>query len=349
MSMPADPRTPRPRATIRDVAALAGVGIKTVSRVINDETNVSEQMRERVERAIAALNFQPNLGAGTLRRGDRKTLTIGLLLESVGNPFSAAINRAVEEVAIARGTAVFAASFEDDAIQERNLIRAFTRRRVDGLILTTVSPDHGYLQSEREQGTPMVFVDRPPIGLLADAVVIDNVDTARRAVEHLVGHGHRRIAHFSGHPAVSTTVERRRGFDEAMCRAGLDPSRYPIDTAASPHPEDHVESELDRLMRLDEPPTAVFTSQNLLTIAAVRALHRLGLAHRVALVGLDDVSLGDLLDPPLTVLAQDPGAIGTLAAERLFARMDGDTSPEQTILVPTELIVRGSGEIRPAD
>jgi LacI family transcriptional regulator len=110
------------------VAALAGVGIKTVSRVINHETNVSEQMRERVEHAIAALNFQPHLGAGTLRRGDRKSLTLGLLLESVSNPFSAEINRAVEEVASARGTAVFAASFDDDAARERELIRAFGRR-----------------------------------------------------------------------------------------------------------------------------------------------------------------------------------------------------------------------------
>src|SRR6187549_3628646 len=97
----------RPRATIRDVAALAGVGIKTVSRVINDEANVSPQMRERVQRAVVALNFKPNQGAGALRRGDRKTLTLGLLLDAVDNPFSASINRAVEKVASQRETAVF--------------------------------------------------------------------------------------------------------------------------------------------------------------------------------------------------------------------------------------------------
>jgi LacI family transcriptional regulator len=329
------------------VAALAGVGIKTVSRVINDETNVSGPMRERVERAIAALNFQPNLGAGTLRRGDRRTLTLGLLLESVGNPFSAAINRAVEEVASSRGTAVFAASFDDDPVRERELVRAFTRRRVDGLILTTISSDHGYLQIEREQGTPIVFVDRPPVGLLADAVVIDNAGTARRAVAHLVARGHRRIVHFGGNPAISTTVERRRGFEDEMEAAGLDPRRYPVQESASTHPEDEIEAELEQLMALDEPPTAIFTSQNFLTIGALRALHRLGLHRQVALIGLDDVTLGDLLDPPLTALAQDPSAIGTLAAQRLFARLDGDRSPEQTIVVPTELIVRGSGEIRP--
>ncbi len=347
MSSSSDPRSPRPRATIRDVAALAGVGIKTVSRVINDETNVSDQMRERVERAIAALNFQPNLGAGTLRRGDRKTLTIGLLLESVGNPFSAAINRAVEEVSVARGTAVFAASFDDDPARERNLVRAFTRRRVDGLILTTITPDHGYLQIEREQGTPIVFVDRPPVGLLADAVVIDNAGTARRAVQHLVAHGHRRIAHFSGNPAVSTTIERRRGFEDEMRQSGLDPRLYAVDGSTSTHPENELEAAVERLMALDEPPTALFTSQNFLTLSALRALHRLSLAHRVALIGLDDLALADLVDPAVTVLAQDPAAIGTLAAQRLFARLDGDTSPEETIIVPTELIVRGSGEIRP--
>ena len=352
MSLPSDPRGPRPRATIRDVAALAGVGIKTVSRVINHETNVSEQMRERVERAIGALNFQPNLGAGTLRRGDRKTLTLGLLLESVGNPFSAAINRAVEEVARSRGTAVFAASFDDDPVRERELVRAFTRRRVDGLILTTISADHGYLQIEREQGTPIVFVDRPPVGLLADAVVIDNVGVARRAVQHLVESGHRWIVHFAGNPAISTTVQRRRGFDEEMIETGLDPHRYPVQALARRHPEYDVEAEVERLMDLAEPPTAIFTSQNFITISALRALHRLGLAHRVALIGVDDLNLGDLnlgdlLDPPVTVLAQDPAAIGTLAAQRLFARLDGDSSAEQTIVVPTELIVRGSGEIRP--
>ena len=185
----------RTRATIREVAALAGVGIKTVSRVINDEANVSPQMRERVRRAVDALNFTPNAGAGALRRGDRKTRTLGLLLDAVDNPFSATINRAVERVAAERGTAVFAASCEDDPERERALVAAFTRRRVDGLILTTIATDHGYLQSEREQGMPLVFVDRPPVGLLADAVLTNNRVAARQATEHLVALGHRRIAH----------------------------------------------------------------------------------------------------------------------------------------------------------
>jgi LacI family transcriptional regulator len=342
----ADPTTPRPRATIRDVAALAGVGIKTVSRVINHEANVSEQMRNRVERAITALSYQPNLGAGTLRRGDRKTLTIGLLLESVANPFSAAINRAVEEVAAARGTAVFAASCDDDPVRERNLVRAFTRRRVDGLILTTITPDHGYLQTEREQGMPVVFVDRPPIGLLADSVLTDNFRAARKATQHLLRHGHTRIAHIGDDPAISTSTERRRGYEAAMLEAGLRPDRYPAHGRRS---EALAEAQTIRLMTGAEPPTALFTSQNLLTIGAIRALHQLGRQHTVALVGIDDVELGDLLQPPVTVMAQNPTRIGTVAAERTFARLDGDRSPEQQYLVPCRLIVRGSGEIPPTN
>jgi LacI family transcriptional regulator len=335
----------RQRATIRDVAALAGVGIKTVSRVINDESNVSAQMRERVERAISALNFQPNLGAGTLRRGDRKTLTLGLLLDSVDNPFSAAMNRAVEEVAFTRNTAVFAASFDDDPARERSLIKAFTRRRVDGLILTTISPDHGYLQVEREQGTPIVFVDRPPVGLLADAVVTDNFDAAKRATGHLLRHGHTRIAHLGDEVSISTAVERQRGFCTAMTEAGhgADLSENVSNLSSEARSREAVHE----LMRLAHPPTALFTSQNMVTVGALRALNDLGLQHEVALLGFDDLILADLLNPPVTVMAQDPVRIGTLAAERVFARLDGDDTPETTTVVPAQLIIRGSGEIRP--
>lgn len=336
-----------PRATIRDVAALAGVGIKTVSRVINDEGNVSPQLRERVESAVAVLKFQPHIGAGTLRRGDRKTYAIGLLTDSVDNPFSAAVNRAVENVAMSHNTAVFAASSDDDPARERTLIQAFTGRRVDGLILTMVRSDHGYLQHEREQGTPIVFVDRPPNGLVADAVVTDNYEASVTATRHLLGFGHRRIAHLGDELIIQTAVERRRGFIEAMRGAGLSGAvSASTDSLRSEHEARRAVTEL---MSIAEPPTALFTSQNLVTVGAIRALRDLGLQHRVAVVGFDDIELADLLDPPITVMAQDPKMIGTLAADRVFARLDGDTDPPSTQVVPARLIIRGSGEIPPQD
>lgn len=334
----------RPRATIRDVAALAGVGIKTVSRVINDEANVSASTRERVQDAVLALNFKPHLGAGALRRSGHKTWTLGLLLDSVANPFSASINRAVEVVATARGTAVFAASSDDDLERERTLVEAFTRRRVDGLILTSISADHGYLEAEQQQGTPIVLVDRPPVGLQADAVLTDNHEAAARATRHLLSVGHRRIAQLGDELTISTARERRDGYAAALTAVGGRPV-----SVGGLRSEAEAEAAVRTLLASAEPPTALFTSQNLVTLGAVRALHALGRQHDVALVGFDDLPLADLLRPGVTVVAQDPSRIGTLAAERVFRRLDGAEEPAQTLVVPARLLVRGSGEIPPPD
>jgi LacI family transcriptional regulator len=345
MSVPPAVPTRRARATIRDVAALAGVGIKTVSRVINDEANVSPQMRDRVQRAISTLNFKPHQGAGALRRGDRKTLTLGLLVDAVDNPFSASISRAVEHVASARHTAVFAASVDDDPDREHELVEALTRRRVDGLILTTITADHGYLQTEREQGMPIVFVDRPPVGLAVDAVLSNNYEAAYEATRHLIDRGHRAIAHLGDELTISTARDRRRGFTDALVGAGLGESTgWHTDHLRS---ADEAYAAVVELLGRSDPPTALFTSQNVVTIGAVRALHQLGRQHDVALIGFDDLTLADTLVPSLTVMAQDPNRMGVLAAERLFARLDGDRSPAETYVVPARLIVRGSGEIPP--
>jgi LacI family transcriptional regulator len=344
MSTPGSESSSRVRATIRDVAALAGVGTKTVSRVINDEANVSSQTRARVERAVLALNFKPNQGAGALRRGDRKTLTLGLLLDAVDNPFSALINRAVETVAYRHDTAVLAASSDNDPNRERAIVDLFTRRRVDGLILNTISEDQGYLHAEREQGTPLVFVDRPPNGLLADAVITNNFEAAVEATRHLIKHGHRRIAHLGDEPATSTARGRFLGFTEAVTEAGLTETSRQVNALQS---EQEAYAAVHGLMRLDNPPTALFTSHYLVTLGAIRALHDLQLEHHIALIGFDDMVLADLVRPAITVIAQDPTRLGTIAAERIFARLGGDTSPLQTVVVAAKLIARGSGEIPP--
>lgn len=336
--------TERRRATIRDVAALAGVGTKTVSRVVNNESNVSQAMRDRVLQAVEALHFRPNFGAGSLRRSDGKTLTIGLLLDAVDNPFSAGVNRGVERVAATRDTAVFAASSDDDPERERRMIDAFTRRRVDGLILTSICVEQDHLREERNQGTPMVFVDRTPTGLTADAVVSDNCEAAHNATAHLIAGGHRRIAHLGDDLTISTAQERSRGYEEAMTAAGL--TREVVHRSGLTDAETAYRAVVEVLAG-PRPPTAVFSSQNEITLGALRALHALGRQHEIAVVGFDDVALADLIAPPVTVVAQDPHRIGALAAERIFARLDGDDSPATTVVVPTRLIVRGTGEIRP--
>lgn len=327
---------------MKDVAALARVGTKTVSRVINVEPNVSPATSERVWDAVRALDYHVDLQAGSLRRTSGRTRTLGLLVSSVDNPFAAAINRAVEDAASPREVAVFASSLDDDAAREEAAVKAFLRRRVDGLILTTMSRNAGYLLSTMERGTPIVFVDREPAGIDADVVTSDNRAGAARAARHLLQRGHRRIAVLTDRLDIQTAAERRDGFLAELDRAGLAGGAL---IAPELHGPEQAEHALREMLTSDDPPTAVFSAQNLITEGALRAIRALGLQHRVALVGFDEVPLGDLLEPGVTVIRQDPQAIGARAAERIFARIDGDDGPPQRIVIPTELVERGSGEI----
>src|SRR5690349_16608838 len=195
---------------MHDVAALAGVGLKTVSRVINAERGVSPELEARVRRAIDQLNYRRDANAATLRRLGRKTQTIGLVLEDVSNPFSSELHRAVEDAARERGVLVLAGSCDEEPEREWELIGSFRERRVDGIIVVPASDDHGYLYDERRAGTALVFVDRPASHLDADSVVSDNFGGAMQAVAHLLERGHRRIGFLGDLLSISTAQERLR-------------------------------------------------------------------------------------------------------------------------------------------
>lgn len=332
---------------MRDVAALAGVGLKTVSRVINGEPNVSPDTSARVRAAAEQLNFRPDIHAGNLRRTDRKTRTLGLVVGSVANPFSGALHRGVEDTAAARGTAVFASSLDDDATREARIVAEMLHRRVDGLILTTVRKNQSSLVPEQQRGTVLAFVDREPEGIDADAVVTNNAQAAGLATAHLVSRGHRRLAYLGDRRELWTATERRRGFLEELGSVGIATSGIPV--IEELHDEETAFAAAMQLLSGDTRPTALFTAQNLVTIGTLRALRALGLHHTVALFGFDDIPLGDLIDPGVSVVAQNPYEMGRVAAERVFARLDGDTGPTGTTVVPSTLIHRGSGEIRPPD
>jgi LacI family transcriptional regulator len=340
----ADPGKGRP--TMRHVAALAGVGIKTVSRVMNDEPGVSEATRQRVLGASQQLNYQLDMAAGSLRRAGRQTLSIGLLLPSVANPFSSEIHRALEDAVTARGIAVFAASLDDDPDREKTLVAAFLGRRVDGLVLTPIARSQAYAIPEHSRDLPMVFIDREPVGIDADAVVTDNAVGASRAAAHLLARGHTKLAYLGDRTDIQTARERRRGFTEELGRAGISTATVPVREGL--HGEESARQAALELLRGENPPTAIFSSQNLVTFGVMRALKELGLSRQVALVGFDDFTLADMMEPGITVIAQHPERIGKLAAERLLARIDGDDRPPETYVVPSELIERGSGEIPPA-
>jgi LacI family transcriptional regulator len=330
---------------MRDVAALAGVSLKTVSRVVNGEPTVGTALTDRVRAAATQLSYQPNHTASSLRRSDGRSSTIGLLVQDMANPFSAAIFRAVEDVASAAGIGVLAGSLNEDPDRERELALDLIARRVDGLIMVPAGHDHRYLQLEQRSGTALVFADRPPMLLAADAVVADNRGGAAAGVRYLLDRGHHRVGYLGDLQSIVPAGERYAGYLEALAQAGV-----PADPSLVRHGvhAEQAEAACLELLSGPTPPTALFTAQNMITIGAVRALRQLGRERSIALLGFDDFELADLLQPAVTVVAQDPAAIGKLSAELLLRRIVApDESPELHV-IPTRLIVRQSADILPA-
>jgi LacI family transcriptional regulator len=333
------------RPTMREVATLAGVSLATVSRVINAEGSVRPDLAERVQQAVTLLGYRRDLTATNLRRADRQSASLGIVFDDVANPFHAAVLGGVETVARTRGVLPLVGSSDEDAERERELAEAFLSRRVDGLIVVPSGGDHSYLRADRDAGVALVFVDRPPAFIDADTVLSDNAGGAAVATEHLIAAGHRRIGFLGDQLRIFTAAERLRGYRETLARHGIPFDEELVRTEL--HDSAGASEATAALLALDDPPTALFTAQNLITIGAVARLRALDRHRAVALVGFDDLPLADAVEPALTVVAQDAGELGRLAAERLFARLDGDGGPTQQVVVPTTLIERGSGELTP--
>ncbi|MET9112242.1 LacI family DNA-binding transcriptional regulator [Streptomyces zhihengii] len=325
---------------MKDVAARAGVGLKTVSRVVNAEPGVTPDTERRVQEAIESLGFRRNDSARVLRKG--RTASIGLVLEDLADPFYGPLSRAVEEVARAHGALLINGSSAEDPSREQELVLALCARRVDGLIVIPAGDDHRYLEPEIKAGVATVFVDRPAGRIDADAVLSDSFGGARSGVAHLIAHGHRRIAFIGDQPRIHTAAERLRGYRAAMADAGLtiDDSWVSLGSTAP----DRVRDAVAAMLAAPEPVTAILAGNNRVTVTVVR--HLATCERPVALVGFDDIELADLLG--ITVIAQDAAALGRTAAERLFRRLDGVNEAPRQVTLDTTLIPRGSGEILPA-
>jgi LacI family transcriptional regulator len=319
------------------------VSFKTVSRVVNNEPRVRAETADRVHQAIRQLGFSRNYIASSLKRGV-SSATIGLVIADVANPFFAVIARAVEEVARTRYHLLVTASTDEDAVREKDVIEALIERRVRGMLVVPVGRDHRFLRHELAMGTPIVFLDRPPGRIKADCVRLDNIGGARLAVDHLIAHGHRRIAILGDRIDVYTIGERYQGYRESLEAKGLsvDPSLVRFGC----HDTNEATAAVRELLRLPDPPTAIFASNNRMSVGSVDVLAE----HDgpVALVGFDDFELAAALRLPVTVVSYDTRELGRRAAELLFDRLEGDERPPQQVNLPTHLVKRGSGELPPA-
>ena len=324
-----------------DVAAEAHVSVKTVSRVVNHEPGVRPDTADRVRAVIERLGFRRHDGARFIRQG--RTFTIGLVVEDLANPFYSLVSAAVEREARIRQHQLITASAEGSPSREHAVLEALIARRVDGIVVVPAGETPSADPALDATGTPIVYMDRPVRGTPRDTVLSDNQGGIRSAVEHLVAHGHRRIGFLGDDPGFWTARQRREAF--IATHRGLNlPGSARI--AMGPHTASSVRDVLGPWTADDEGVTAIVTGNNRITLAALLAMRDLHLT--LGLVGYDDFELAELIDPPVTVVHQDPTAMGQKAAQQLFARLLGDESPPHTVVMPTRLIVRASGTRRPA-
>jgi LacI family transcriptional regulator len=326
-------------STMRDVANRAGVSAKTVSRVMNNDRYVSDDVRARVLQAVTELDYVPNAMARSFRSG--QDTAIGVAVPAI-DAFFGTVIQAVEELARARGVAMFLTCLGDRAEDEQPALEALLSRNLVGLIVAPVAPDQSYLKPWRSR-TTMMFVDRRPRRLISDSVVPDDNDGTRLAITHLVEHGHRRIAFAGDSVDVPTTHRRRSSYELTLFDLGIGLDPFLVSFGA------HRRPVVPRLLALPDPPTAIFAASAECGIEVVRQLHAAG-RQDVTVLSFGDFSLADSLSPAVSAIDSDPFALGAFAATRLFERVDNpDKHFRKQTVIPVSLVRRGCCETaRPA-
>ena len=325
---------------IRAVARSAQVSPATVSRVLNGSTRVSEDSRRRVLEAVARMDYRPNRLARNLRK--QKAEMIGVVVSDIENPHFSETVRVIEDEAYKAGYRVLLCNSDETPDKQRAYLEMLADERVLAAIVSPADGRGSGVDALLAHDIPVVAFDREIEGPGADAVVCDNVEGLRRLTEHLVWLGHRRIAYVGGRPTVETGAERLEGYTSAMRAAGLTP--FALDGGFRTDP---AERAVDDLLAQDPRPSAIVVANNLMTIGALRSLRRQGLRvpDDVAVAAVDDPAWAELVDPPLTTLAQPVRTMAQTAMELVLERIEGRREPRRVVL-PMELRIRTSCGMR---
>jgi LacI family transcriptional regulator len=330
--------------TIEDIARLAGVSRSTVSRVMNGQPGVRPAVRDRVEAVIAEHRYTPQAAARQLVT--QRTRTIGLILpdsasQMFGNPIFAQMGQGVSQVCAQKGY-ISMQFMGQRAMEEQTLYSLLRSRPFDGVVLISgeyEDPRPGFL---RHAGIPYVRIGRDPKHSDLKYVDIDNIAAARAAVEHLVKLGHRRIAMIKGVARDTCSAERYEGYRQALHEAGI-----PLDerlvgdgdwTAACGY------AFTQQFLQLDSPPTALFSSNDMMAAGVVRAAHERGLKvpDDLAIVGFDDLDQTTMIFPELTTVRQPCVEMGMRAAEILIDQLENENEKPEHVILPTTLVIRAS-------
>lgn len=327
-------------ATIKDVAAMAGVSFTTVSHVVNNTRPVSADVRAKVERAIAQLNYVPSAVARSLKA--RSTATIGLVVPNSTNPYFAEMARGIEDGCARQGYCMFFCNSDDDPVKQRHYLRILQEKRIDGLIIASAGDDAVLASSLTDTREPLVVVDRNIEGLAADLVQIDHERGAYLATRHLLELGHVRIGCITGRVATAVSAMRVHGFIRAMAERGIDiePSAI-VESEFSGAGGQEAAGLLFDTVR----PTAIFACNDMMGIGALRVAAERGIRvpEHCSIIGFDDIELSSYTYPSLSTVGQSVRALGDVASQMLVERISGAVSgpPRRRVITP-RLVLRES-------
>lgn len=328
-------------ATMKDVAAMAGVSFTTVSHVVNRTRPVSDAVRKKVEDAIAQLHYVPSAVARSLKV--RTTSIIGLLVPNSTNPYFAELSRGIEDCCERNGYCVILCNSDDNPQKQANYLRVLQEKRIDGLVLASAGGDGALAKGLANMRTPTVIVDREVEGVEADRVQIDHEMGAYLATRHLLELGHRDIACIGGPLSTKVSTLRVEGYRRAMAKAGLEV-----------HPQWLLESEfsspggyhaaLGLLGGEGERPTAIVAGNDMIGIGVLRAAAELNIRvpHELSVIGFDDIELSRFVFPALTTVGQSIRLLGEIAAQLLLQRIAEREEPMQRRVVAPALVLRES-------
>ena len=325
---------------LSDVAARAGVSVKTVSNVINDYPHITAQTRAKVEAAIAALDYRPNVSARSLRKG--RSDFIALAIPEMASPYFAELGAAISRAAKRRGITVLIDQTEGEAAAEKLVLDGMRGQLIDGIIFSPITTVPAKL-TVAYTGKPLVLLGERPAGGQFDRVAVDSVKASYDATTHLIALGRRRIAAI-GVGGTSTGAVRRKGYRKALKAAGL-PLDPALELAGTGYHRPDGAASMRELLALPEPPDAVFCFNDLLALGALRTLADAGLKvpGDVAVVGFDDIDDGRYHAPSLTTISPDKEWLADNAVSLLLERIAGTgEAARRDLTVPYTLEIRES-------
>ncbi len=326
--------------TIKDVARHAGVSITTVSRILNNQPYVAEELRQRVLKSIDELGYRPSRVAQRLRATDSNL--VGVIFSDIANPFYIESLRGIEQVLSKHDMSVLIGNADSDQKREESFIHLMQMEGVAGLIIAPTKEESAVLAQASSLGLPVVVIDRRMNNMQVDTVLADNFKGSLLAIQHFVTLGHRRIGVVSGPLHLTSGRERYTGYLQAMSDAGL--AVEPGLTRFGDYRQASGYTLTRELLEAPNPPSALFVANNQMTIGALNAIHEMGwnIPNDIAVIGFDDLSWAVSLNPPLTTVAQPTFQIGLQAAELFMVRIADPDRPPRTIVLETRLIVRES-------